>query len=290
MLDGPAAAALGDLARERWRRGTGEAVDPPAPGEGAAWPEFVTPELTDINVHLARTEPGWRDHQAVSEIKALTLESIGRAKSLIYLENQYFTSPEVAEALAARLVEPDGPEVVLISTHNAPSWFDRLAMDHVRGVMVRRLKEADLYGRFAAFSPMTSAGHPIIVHSKVSIFDDDLARIGSANLNNRSFGFDTEVEAAFQAETDIHRSAIRRLRSGLVGHFLSREAEMVERAAASRGGLIEAIQSLNHHGRLQPLKRHRLGPLARFIAEFHVGDPTAPQDSFSPDQTSRAAE
>ena len=47
------------------------------------------------------------------------------------------------------------------------------------------------------------------------------------------------------------------------------------------GGLIAALDQLGS-GRLKPLPRVRLGPLARFIAAFHIGDPISPSDSWRP--------
>ena len=187
-----------------------------------------------------------------------------------------------AGVLAARLADPHGPEVVLVSTHHAPSWFDRLTMDRVRGVMIRRLQEADVFGRFRVFSPVTPGGRPIIVHSKVTVIDDEIVRIGSANLNNRSFGFDTELEIGLRTEDEVQRAAVRHFRNGLVGHFLSRDADAVERAMGEDASLIRAIEALNRHGRLVPILPKRLGRFARFIADFHLGDPTSPKDSMRP--------
>ena len=58
-----------------------------------------------------------------------------------------------------------------------------------------------------------------MVHSKVMIVDDGFLRIGSANINNRSMGADTECDLAFEATTEDHRDFFRSLRRGLIGHF-----------------------------------------------------------------------
>ena len=46
------------------------------------------------------------------------------------------------------------------------------------------------------------------MHSKTSVFDDRLARVGSANLNNRSGGFDTECELVVEGDDAETRQAI----------------------------------------------------------------------------------
>ena len=58
-----------------------------------------------------------------------------------------------------------------------------------------------------------------MVHSKVMIVDDRFLRIGSANINNRSMGADTECDLAFEATTEDHRDFFCSLRRGLIGHF-----------------------------------------------------------------------
>lgn len=280
MVDGAAAAALGDLARERWRRATKEVLPPPPDAGGDPWPDHVPAHLTGCDVAIARTEPAWKKRPLVEEIRKLNLASIAQATDVIYLENQYFTSPLVCEALAARLAEPNGPEVVLISTGVAPSWFDRLTMDRTRGTMIWRLRAADVFGRFRAFYPQTPAGEVIIVHSKVSVFDDRLARVGSANLNNRSGGFDTEVELAVATDDKDARIAISAFRDRLVGHFMGVTGDAVTKARAEYGSLGAAIDALNRQGRLAPIEPPLMTGVGEFIAAYHLGDPSGTDDSW----------
>ena len=92
----------------------------------------MPPHLRDVDAAIARTVPAWKRREGVTEIRKLTLASIAAARDTIYLENQYFTAPVIAEALARRLAEPEGPEIVLISAGRSPSWFDQLTMDRTR--------------------------------------------------------------------------------------------------------------------------------------------------------------
>jgi phosphatidylserine/phosphatidylglycerophosphate/cardiolipin synthase-like enzyme len=198
LVEGAAAKALGQLFRERWARATGEALPEP-PLTRPAWPAGVTAQFEEIQVGLSRTHPQWRAYPQVREVERLHLDSIAAAKRLIYMENQYFTSPLIAAALARRLSEPDGPEVVLIGTEHSPSYFDQATMDRTRVRFIETLKRADKFNRFRAYSPVTTLGRIIIVHAKLTIIDDQLLRIGSANINNRSLGFDTECDMTFEA-------------------------------------------------------------------------------------------
>jgi len=282
LVDGPAAQALGDLARARWANATGEVLAPPADAGGDPWPEHVPPALYEVDVAIARTVPAWKKQAEIDEIRRLTLASIAQARETIYLENQYFTSPLITEALAARLAEPEGPQVVLISTGHAPSWFDHLTMDRARGAMIWRLRSADVFGRFRAFWPATAKGDTVIVHSKTSVMDDCVARVGSANLNNRSGGFDTECELAIETDEPDGRRAIAAFRDRLVGHFMGVTGDAVARARADYGGLVGAIDALNRDNRLRPIEPPKVTAFGEFVAHYHLGDPQDPRDSWNP--------
>jgi phosphatidylserine/phosphatidylglycerophosphate/cardiolipin synthase-like enzyme len=288
MVEGPVARALGDLVRARWARSDGERLEPVEPTpEESYWPGHAKVDFTDVTVGIARTEPNWREYDAVRETERLHLASIAAARRLIYLENQYVTSPIYAEALAARLREPDGPEVVIVNTAHSPSWFDQMTMDRTRAAFLRRLKQSDAHGRFHAFCPYTRKGaHSIIVHSKTSIIDDHLLRAGSTNLNNRSAGFDTECDVAVEADPDgaETREAIHRFRCRLVAHYIGCTAEAFDEAHRRTGSLAAAIVELDSGPvrRLRPLEPRAQGPLANLISAFHLGDPADPADSWRP--------
>jgi phosphatidylserine/phosphatidylglycerophosphate/cardiolipin synthase-like enzyme len=292
VVDGPAAEALGDLFRERWRRANGERPPRAAPTDTDPWPSTVTPQFSQVAAGLSRTEPRWRGHPEVREVEALHLAAIRSARRCIYLENQYFTSPLIAEALAARLAEPDGPEVVLISTQRSPSWFDQMTMDRTRSLFFKRLAGADAHGRLRAYVPRTEGGKLIIVHAKVAIIDDSLLRIGSANLNNRSGGFDTECDLTLEAgpREAGARAAIAALRARLVAHWLGCAPEAAASAIAEAGGVGAGVERLRAEGRhrLSPLIPKPIGPLAALIAAYHLGDPTGPSDSWRPWRRPRA--
>ena len=251
--------------RERWRRATGETVEPCPPVRRPAWPGKIAPAFSDIDAGVSRTGAAWRKYPEVRENEALHVASIRAAKSCIYMENQYFTSPIVAAELAKRLREPDGPEVVLITTEHAPSYFDRITMDHTRLVFFRTLRSADRHGRFRIYSPVTTLGRTIIVHAKLTIIDDTLLRIGSSNINNRSLGFDTECDLSLEA-TGPHalanRKEIIRLRNKLLAHWLGCPEPPMEAAIRSAGGVCAALEAWATAATAGsvPSRRNRLRP------------------------------
>lgn len=281
---GPAAAALAAIARERWRHATGESLAL-GPAGRDCWPAGLPVDLAGVPVGIARTEPDWYSEPPVYENEALFLASIAAARRAIVLENQYFSSPLLTEALARRLAEPDGPEVVVINPARSPGRVERLVMDSARALMIERLKAADRYGRFRIYVPHNEAGTAIIIHSKVSIIDDMLLRIGTANVSNRSLGFDTEcdiaVEAAPGAAGEATREAIRRFRNRLLAEHLGRPAAALEAALARHGGLIAALEDVGAGaGRLRPLPEYRLSTLTAWMARRQLFDPARTDDAW----------
>ncbi len=277
-VSGDVARALGELARQRWKRATGEDLAPPAP-EGDPWPDDVRPTFEDVDVAIARTLPEHEDQREVREIEALYLSAIGRAERTIYIESQYFASRRIAEAMAARLGEPDGPEIVVVNPESAVGWLEEEAMGSARAKLLKMIGEADEHGRFRIYTPVTEGGKPIYVHAKIMVIDDWLLRVGSSNLNNRSLGYDTECDLAVEAmpgdaQAEI-RTEIRAFRDDLLAeHLGATKEEVAEAGRAAAGSLIKTIESLRKGGRT--LKRFvppDFGSLGDVLGENDLLDP-----------------
>lgn len=293
LVDGAAAKALGDLFRDRWVRATGEALSEPPPTK-PSWPAGIPIQFRDVDVGLSRTFPAWRDEPEIREVEALHLDAIAAARRCIYMENQYFTSPLIAAALARRLAEPQGPEVLLVGTEHSPSYFDQATMDGTRVRFIERLKRADKYGRFQAYSPVTTLGRIIIVHAKLTIIDDRLLRIGSANINNRSLGFDTECDLSFDCsrpEQAAGRAEILRLRNHLIAHWLGCDDTVFDAALEKHRSVVKALESLRNAGyaRLRPILLQAPKGLKALVADYHIGDPFGPADAWRPWRRKRRA-
>ena len=64
---GDCARALGDLARERWLRATGERHAPTtASNDADVWPAGIAVAATDVDVAIARTEPPFAGHTSAT--------------------------------------------------------------------------------------------------------------------------------------------------------------------------------------------------------------------------------
>lgn len=275
-ISGPAAAALGELARERWFRATGERLDPPKADGHDPWPG-LDPTFEDVPVAIARTYPDHNDFPELREIEALYLRAIAEARSCFYVETQYLASATIARAIARRLREPDGPEFVVVLPQTSEGWLRQKAMDGARETLLRFLWANDPHGRFAAYYPVTTGGAAIYVHAKVLVVDDRLLRIGSSNLNNRSMGFDTECDVAVEAAACADPAAVSRgfraLRGDLLAEHLGTGRDALD-AAIAEAGLIGAIERLRGEGRsLRPFDRGEIAEDDSTIAENALADP-----------------
>lgn len=267
-VDGDAAMALGELARMRWHTATGEHI-PPAPAGPPIWPRRLDPMLRDVQVAISRTAAAHSGRAKVHEIEALYLSVIAAARHSLYIESQYFASRRLAEAIAERLGEPDGPEIVVINPETADGWLEEMAMGSARARLLHLIRRADTHGRFRLYTPVTRGGTPIYVHAKILVMDDTLMRVGSSNLNNRSLGFDTECDLSVEVRPGMAgeaalRERITSLRTRLLAEHLDvSEAEVARAVTAAGGSLIGAIEALRGSGRsLVPFQPPDFGILA----------------------------
>jgi phosphatidylserine/phosphatidylglycerophosphate/cardiolipin synthase-like enzyme len=155
-IEGPIAAALGELARERWQCAGGEALSA-VERKGSCWPDNLKIQFKKVDIGISRTRPKYGDNDEAHEIEALYLDLIAGARRHIYAESQYFASRKIAEAIARRLAEPDGPEIVLLNPEKADGWLEQEAMDTARARLFEALKRGDKRGRFRLYHPFTEA-------------------------------------------------------------------------------------------------------------------------------------
>lgn len=249
VVDGAAARSLGDLARERWRRATGRALAAPRRQGPDPWPPHLQPDLRRVEVAISRTQPETDVHEPVREIEASYLDLIAAARHSIYIENQYFTAHRIGEALQARLAEPDGPEIIIVLRRLSHGWLEELTMQNLRKALIARLREVDVHGRLKVCYPHIQGlkeGTCIDVHSKLMVVDDRWLRVGSANISNRSMGFDTECDLTVDADgRDDVRQAIAGLRDRLLGEHLGVEPAVVAREIERGGSIRAAIDALH---------------------------------------------
>ena len=185
-IAGPAVGDVAEHFRMRWHEVTGEALDPVAPIE----------EAGALEVQITRTIPE-RIYKASPRGQFRILESYLRAlraaRRLIYLENQFLWSPEIAGVLRDKLANPPAPDFRLLLVLPARP---NTGGDDTRGVLAELIEADADAGRILACTLYARSGahaDPIYVHAKIGIVDDAWLTLGSANLNEHSLFNDTEM-------------------------------------------------------------------------------------------------
>ena len=254
MVDGAAAQALAQLARERWCRANGGV--PRIEPHGDPWPETVRADFTDVDVGIARTQPRYDGEDAVREAETLFIDSIALAEREIYIENQFLSSPLIADRLADRLRRCPELEVVIVAPRTHDSFVERHTMRNGRIRFWRRIHAAG-GDRVRLLYPAVEQGGKTtdtMIHSKVMTVDDRFLRVGSANMNNRSMGADTECDLAVEAHTDRERAAVLEIRNRLLGEHCGVTADEVAAFLARQDSLLRAAGELSANGHsLRPI-------------------------------------
>jgi phosphatidylserine/phosphatidylglycerophosphate/cardiolipin synthase-like enzyme len=208
-------------------------------------------------------------------------KAVRRARRLIYLEDQYLWSEEVADMFVGALTA--NPDLHLVAV--VPRYFDlegglgrpptlvgrQLALEACRRVAADRVHVFDIENREST---------PVYVHSKVCVIDDTWACVGSDNFNRRSWTHDSELSCAV---LDADGVFARDVRLRLLREHLDRAAD-----GTQDGGLVDPVAAVSEivesaetleawhesgcrgrrpPGRLRPHKIERIDPLTRLWAE-----------------------
>lgn len=225
QLEGPAVRDVEDVFRERWddpsalsrlpwhvvsdvlRRVKCERT--PIPPQGADPAHAGT-----CSVQLLRTYPRRRPAYPFAtegEFSAARAYAkvLRRARRLIYVEDQYLWSVDVARVFAAALRRsPDLRLVIVVPKHlddDSPITIPSALLGHSAALDVILDAGGD---RVLVLDLENDRGIPVYVHSKVCIVDDVWAAVGSDNFNRRSWTHDSELTAAIVDEERDQRAPV----------------------------------------------------------------------------------
>ncbi|GAA0574299.1 phospholipase D-like domain-containing protein [Paractinoplanes ferrugineus] len=170
------------------------------------------PEAGSLNVQVLRTYPamrppyGFAPHGERTVARGYT-KAIRLAQRLIYIEDQYLWSNEVAELFAEALkANPELHLVAVVPRH--PDVDGRFALppnEIGREQAIARCRRA-APDRVHVFDLENHAGTPVYVHAKVCVIDDVWCSVGSDNFNRRSWTHDSELSCAILDETRDERA------------------------------------------------------------------------------------
>lgn len=209
-IDGPSAADAADVFSDRWNALIAQRVsDAQGRTELAASP--VPSARGDVAVQITTTSP--KGEHGIAET---WFNAVRNAERFVYIEDQYFRVPMLNEAIAKRMDEVPGLQLVVVTkpvtrldpgcayTKNAYELFQS------------RYPDRFTYLRLASFDPVGGryngyAG--IDVHAKMLVVDDVFMSVGSANKNNRGLVYEIEMNAAVHDRAFVTASRRRMIRA-----------------------------------------------------------------------------
>src|SRR3954447_4377202 len=150
-----------------------------------------------------------------------------RARSIIYVEDQYLWSELVAGTLAEALRrERELRAIVVVPRY--PDADGRMSgppnrLGQLRAMEVLREAAAD---RVAVYDIENAAGTPIYVHAKLCVVDDIWMTCGSDNFNRRSWTHDSEMTCAVVDGTRDERQPTDLPAGGLGARRLPRDLRL----------------------------------------------------------------
>jgi len=166
----------------------------------------------EVAVQVLRTYPRKRPSfpfapDGERSIARAYIKALRRARSFVYIEDQYLWSTEVAGVLASALHRVRDLRLIAV----VPRYPDRdgyvsgplQRIGQVEAVELVRRAGGD---RVGLFDLENENGDPIYVHAKVCIVDDVWMTIGSDNLNLRSWTHDSELTCALLDPTVDERA------------------------------------------------------------------------------------
>ncbi|MGY2067160.1 phospholipase D-like domain-containing protein [Blastococcus sp. SYSU DS0619] len=214
QIRGPAVAAIETVFRERWDDPTNplahnpiawvrgklnsarlqpEKLPDPLPPPPPCGPHLVQPLRTYPTIRASYDFAPEGERSVARGYR----KAVNRARRLVYIEDQYLWSADVARLFCDALTDsPDLHLVVIVP--RAPDHEGRFSevpqyIGHRQAI--QRCKEAGP-GRVHVFDVENPAGMPVYVHAKVCVIDDTWAAVGSDNFNRRSWTHDSELSAA----------------------------------------------------------------------------------------------
>jgi len=174
-VEGPIVSHLQAAFAENWRDATGLML-----GGDAYFPP--TEPRGNLTVQAIKSSPA----SGAAAAYTLFLLAIDSSRSSILITNPYFVPDGALTDAVVRAVKR-GVDVSIMTAGNADTMLDRL---------VRQASQAH-FGRVLEAGAKIYEYGPALLHAKTMVIDGQWVSIGSANLDNRSFALNNELNLAF---------------------------------------------------------------------------------------------
>ncbi len=220
-IEGPSVAHLEANFRQRWNH---------LISRGVLHAEHATPVPTPVQcndvlgssvVQVVRTMPAPFEERGILDV---WLRAIAAAEQLIYVEDQYFRSVVISEAIAAALQKKPHLSLIAITSEahaNQPitGQWSRVCFDIIRAV------RPDFELHALQVLGLDCRGKSCIIridnHGKLLIVDDVFLMVGSCNVNDRGLEYEGECNVAV-----VDRELVARVRLDLFSDYLDRDPRL----------------------------------------------------------------
>jgi phosphatidylserine/phosphatidylglycerophosphate/cardiolipin synthase-like enzyme len=226
------------------------------------------PPAGSLNIQTLRTYPAMRPPYSFAKLGEQSIargytKAIKRARRLIYVEDQYLWSAEVADLFARALrANPSLHLIAVVPRHPDVDGRFSLPPNQVgREIAISVCRKA-APDRVHIFDLENTEGTPIYVHAKVCVIDDVWCSVGSDNFNRRSWTHDSELSNAIVDETldereprdpaglgDGARRFARELRLALMREHVGADADLIDPLDAVRAMTAAADRLRDWHDR-----------------------------------------
>ena len=192
-VEGPIVRFLQSAFAENWREATGILL-----GGDTYFPE--SRPRGALAIQSVKSSPA----SGAAEAYLLFLLAIDGARSSIYLTNPYFVPDEAMMDALVRAAQR-GVDVSIITAGVTQGLLDRLV----------RLSSQTHFPRASKAGVKIYEYAPALLHSKTMVIDGRWSSIGSANLDNRSFALNAELNLVFldpgiaRRLTDVFREDLK---------------------------------------------------------------------------------
>jgi phosphatidylserine/phosphatidylglycerophosphate/cardiolipin synthase-like enzyme len=170
------------------------------------------PECGPLAIQVLRTYPAMRPPYPFARLGERSVargytKAIRRARRMIYIEDQYLWSTEVARLFADALTANPGLHLIAVVPRH-PDVDGRLALppNQVGRELAIEVCRKAAPDRVHVFDVENHEGTPVYVHAKVCVVDDVWCSVGSDNFNRRSWTHDSELSCAILDETRDDRA------------------------------------------------------------------------------------
>jgi phosphatidylserine/phosphatidylglycerophosphate/cardiolipin synthase-like enzyme len=247
---GPSATDVHHNFVQRWNeasdRDLPDGLWPDARSQSALdFPTVLSPAAGEIPVQIQRTvrreryrdgtpapgAPGYSIGDGEHSILDQYLRAIAGARDAIYIEDQAIGAQQIVDALRGALER--GVEVVFLVPADPNDEMAAGRRDPSNRPFYDSLAALGQFENFA-LAGIASCARPgayqnVYVHAKIALVDDAWCTIGSANIGNRSFFGDTELNASFW-----HGPTVHALRRDLLLEHLGRDTRALDAREALR--------------------------------------------------------